>query len=74
MGQQIPIDAALAGFRKKCGELIDANVLLEVRAEGLQARVAELEEENARLHQAAEGPVSGGPDLAAQPPYPAKDT
>jgi hypothetical protein len=49
MAQQISIEDALAAFRKKCSELIDANVLLEARAAGLDRRVAELEAENTRL-------------------------
>lgn len=69
MGQQISIDAALAGFRKKCSELIDANVLLEVRAGALEARVAELEEENARLRADPEPqPVSHEGDAGAAMP------
>lgn len=62
MGQQISIEAALAGFRKKCGELIDANVLLEVRAEELEARVAALEEEKVKL----QGEPAPQPDLYQQ--------
>ncbi len=42
MGQKITIEAALAAFRKKCGELLEETVLLK-------ARVTELEEENAHL-------------------------
>lgn len=42
MGQQISIEAALAAFRQRHGELADENVLLK-------ARVSELEEENTRL-------------------------
>jgi 1-deoxy-D-xylulose 5-phosphate reductoisomerase len=38
MGQQISIEAAYAAMRKKCMDLLEANVLLE-------ARVAELEGE-----------------------------
>lgn len=58
MGQQISIEAALAAFRRKYGEAADENVLLH-------ARVAELEEEIAKLRaiqerQAAE-PVPAPP-------------
>lgn len=40
--QQISMEAALAAFEKKCGELLRANVLLEARA-------IELEQENEKL-------------------------
>lgn len=45
MGQKISIEAALAAFRQRHGELADENILLK-------ARVSELEEENARLREA----------------------
>ncbi|HEY9353693.1 MAG TPA: hypothetical protein VIP28_10595 [Nocardioides sp.] len=44
MSQQISIEDALAAFRKKCADLIDANVLLEARNTVLERRVAELEQ------------------------------
>lgn len=42
MAQQISIEAALAAFRKKCGELLEENVLLK-------AHTTELEAENEQL-------------------------
>ncbi|ARX81514.1 hypothetical protein SMD44_00912 [Streptomyces alboflavus] len=62
MSQQIPIEDALDAFRKKCGELLDANVLLEARAISLERRVEELE--SAGGSQAATG-VPGGQDAAS---------
>lgn len=63
MAQQISIEDALAAFRKQYGKVTDENVLLRAQVEVLEQRVTELE-------GAAEQPAAGGPDLAAQPPYP----
>ena len=52
MGQQISIEAALAAFRQRHGELADENVLLK-------ARVSELEEENARLQSGGQEHLPG---------------
>jgi hypothetical protein len=49
MNQQIPVEDALAVFRKRHGELADTNALLEARAAGLERRISELEGENSRL-------------------------
>ncbi len=54
MARQITIEVALAAFRKKVSELVDANVLLE-------AQVKQLEEENERLRTERQG----GPDSAS---------
>jgi phage shock protein A len=63
MGQQISLEAALAAFREQYGKVADENVLLRAQASQLERRVKELED-------AAQLPSAGGPDLAAQPPYP----
>lgn len=55
MGRQISMEAGLAAYRKKCSELFDANVLLE-------AQLAELEQENAQLRNAA-----GSDSMGASP-------
>lgn len=65
MGQQISIEDALAAFREQHGKLADENVLLRAQVAGLERRVSELEQQPA--------PPAGGPDLAAQPPYPEED-
>lgn len=57
MGQQISLESALEAFRRKCGELFEANVLLE-------ARVADLEAEAAALRAyavPAEDPLGAAP-------------
>lgn len=69
MGQQISTDDALPIYRQTCGELFDSNLLLRAQIGALERQLAELQEENTRLQQATP-PPSGGPDLAAQPPYP----
>ncbi len=73
MGQQISIEDALAAFRKRHGEVADENVLLRAQVAGLERQLTEAQEENARLQQQASPVASGGPDLAAQPPYPDED-
>ncbi|MFD1274847.1 hypothetical protein [Streptomyces kaempferi] len=69
MTQQISYDEAFPTLRRRCSELFEANLLLEVKVDVLERRVKELE--------AAPAPEPGsgdatplGPDLAAQPPYP----
>lgn len=64
MGQQISIDDALAAFRESHGKLADENVLLRAQVAVLERRVSELEQQ-----VQAQGPLAGGPDLAAQPAY-----
>jgi hypothetical protein len=49
MNQQIPIEDALVVFRRKYGEVADANILLEARAAGLERQISQLEGENSRL-------------------------
>lgn len=59
MAGQISVEAALPVFRRRCGELHDANLLL-------QARVEQLEAENEQL-RAASSPPMPAPDLGAPP-------
>lgn len=40
MAQQVSMEAALAAYRRRCGELFTANVLLEARVEDLEREVA----------------------------------
>lgn len=72
MGQQISTDDALPVYRQTCGELFDRNLLLQAQIGFLERQVTELQGEITRLQQDAQ-PPSGGPDLAAQPPYPLPD-
>jgi prefoldin subunit 5 len=51
MARQISMDAALAAYRRKCADLLDANILLE-------AQLAEVEAECEQLRAAAPAPVS----------------
>jgi ubiquinone biosynthesis protein UbiJ len=63
MGQQISVEDAFPVYRKRCGELFDETLVLRAQVEVLERRVKELED-------AAQQPVPGEPDLAAQSPYP----
>lgn len=74
-GQQVSVDDALPVYRQRCGELFDENLLLRAQAAGLQRQLAALQEENEHLQRASGSAtaMSGGPDLAAQPPYAAVD-
>lgn len=73
--QQISTDDALPVYRQECGNLFDQTLLLRARIAGLERELAALQEENTRLRESAgeSRPASGGPDLAAVPPYPAAD-
>ncbi|MEU1787124.1 hypothetical protein ABZ553_14865 [Streptomyces sparsogenes] len=42
MAGQISLETALGAFRKKCADLLDANVLLEARVTELEAEVEQL--------------------------------
>lgn len=66
MGQQISIEDAFPTFQKRCRELFEENLLLRTQVDVLERRVSELE-------QQPTPPPAGGPDLAAQPPYPEED-
>ncbi|MEU1443273.1 hypothetical protein [Streptomyces mirabilis] len=70
MGQQISVEDAFPVYRKRCGELFDETLVLRAQVEVLEKQLTAAQEENQRLQQAADEPVAGGPDLAAQPPYP----
>lgn len=65
MTQQVSIEDALEAFRTRYGEVADENVLLRAQVAGLQRRLGELEQQ-----LPTQSPPSGGPDLAAQPPFP----
>ncbi|MCX5522189.1 hypothetical protein OG342_04810 [Streptomyces bobili] len=63
MSQQISIEDAFPTFQRRCRELFEENLVLHARVDTLERRLAET--------QAVSEPApSGGPDLAAQPPYP----
>ncbi|MFE3484824.1 hypothetical protein ACIQ1S_09360 [Streptomyces griseus] len=49
MTRQISMEAALNAYRKKCGELLEANILLEAQAAELQAENEQLKGEAASL-------------------------
>ncbi|MCX5335475.1 MULTISPECIES: hypothetical protein [unclassified Streptomyces] len=65
MTQQISIEDAFPVYRERCTELFDENLLLRAQVAGLQRRLGELEQQ-----LPTQSPPSGGPDLAAQPPFP----
>lgn len=73
--QTIPLEDAFPIFQKRCGELHEETLLLRSHVAFLERQLSEARDENSRLKQAAgePGPVSGGPDLAAVPPFPAAD-
>ncbi|MGY6019603.1 hypothetical protein [Streptomyces spinosirectus] len=74
MAQKISYEDAFPTFQQKCSELFEANMLLQAQVDTLQRQLNAALEDNARLKQAASEPVpTGGPDLAAQPPFPADD-
>ncbi|MFI1166574.1 hypothetical protein ACH4UM_23960 [Streptomyces sp. NPDC020801] len=63
MGQQVSPDAALAAFRKRCGELGDEIVLLRAYIEGLEA-------ENEQLKAAQQAPAADvGQQVAPGQPH-----
>ena len=62
MTQPISVEAALAAFREQYGKVVDENVLLRAQATMLEARVTQLEEENARLQSEAAAPSYAGVD------------
>ena len=70
MGQQVSVEDAFPVYRERCSELFDENLLLRSQVAALERKIAAAREENARLLAAAQEPVTDGPDLAAQPPYP----
>jgi hypothetical protein len=70
MGQQISIEDAFPTFQRKTTELFEANLLLQAQVDVQGRELAALREENERLKSAPEPEATGGPDLAAQPPYP----
>ncbi|MEU7240335.1 hypothetical protein [Streptomyces sparsogenes] len=49
MAGQISVEAALAAFRKKCSDLLDANVLLEARVSELESELEQLRNQSRPL-------------------------
>jgi hypothetical protein len=73
MSQQISMEAAFPTFQKKCSELFDANMLLQAQVDVLSKELEAARAENEQLKASPAGSGLVGPDLAAQPPYPAGD-
>lgn len=75
MAQQISVDDAFPTFQRRVRELFEANLLLQAQVDTQERQLAALQEENTRLKEAAgeSGPATGGPDLAAVPPFPLAD-
>jgi hypothetical protein len=73
--QQISMEDAFPTFQRRCRELFEENLLLQVQVDTKERELAALQEENARLKEAAGETrlASGGPDLAAVPPFPMSD-
>ena len=69
--QQIAIEDVFPVVRQRCTELFDENLLLRGQVAGLQRELAAAREDSERTERAGglPFPASGGPDLAAQPPY-----
>lgn len=72
MGQQISMEDAFPTFQKRCTELFEENMVLRAQIDVLTRQLA-AREENAQQPASASGPTGGGPDLAAQPPFPLGD-
>ena len=68
---KILIEDAFPVYRKRCTELFDENMLLRSQVAGLHRELAAAQEANERTERGGGPPFppSGGPDLAAQPPY-----
>ncbi|WP_069769801.1 hypothetical protein [Streptomyces sp. LUP30] len=73
--QTIPVEDAFPVFQQRCRELHDEMLLARSHVAFLERQLAEAQEENTRLKEAADEsrPASGGPDLAAVPPFPMGD-
>lgn len=67
MSQQISIEDAFPTFQRRCRELFEENLVLHARVDTLERRLAEADGQRQAVSQPT---PSGGPDLAAQPPYP----
>ena len=67
----IAIEDAFPIYRQRVTELFDENMLLRAQVAGLQRQLATMQEASERTERAggAPFPPSGGPNLAAQPPY-----
>lgn len=66
---KILIEDAFPVYRKRCTELFDENMLLRSQVAGLHRELAAVQGASERAG-GSPFPPSGGPDLAAQPPYP----
>lgn len=68
---KILIEDAFPVYRKRVAELFDENMLLRSQVAGLHRELAAAQEANEHAARAGGPPFppSGGPDLAAQPPY-----
>lgn len=66
---KILIEDAFPIYQRRCSELFDENMLLRSQVAGLKRQVGELSQ---LAPTSAPEPSYGGPDLAAQPPYPAE--
>lgn len=51
MTQQISIEAVFPTFRRKCGELFDANMILQAQVEALQQEKASLQQQLAEAQE-----------------------
>lgn len=72
MSQQISIEDAFPTFQRRCRELFEENLVLRAQVDTLERKLTEAQAEGQR--QAVSEPTrSGGPDLAAQPPYPEEE-
>jgi hypothetical protein len=70
--QQISMEEAFPTFQRRCRELFEANLLLQVQVDTKDRELAALQGEITKLKEGAgeTRPASGGPDLAAVPPFP----
>ena len=71
---KILIEDAFPIYRERCTELFDENMLLRSQVAGLKRQVGQLNQlvpaQAPESGPAQAEPTYGGPDLAAQPPYP----
>jgi hypothetical protein len=73
----IEIEDAFPVYRRRCTELFDENMFLRSQVAGLKRQVGVLNKlvpaQAPETAPAQMEPTYGGPDLAAQPPYPADE-
>lgn len=70
MAQQISIEDAFPTFQKRCRELFEENMLLRAQVDVLERRLAAVQPDPSEQAPGEQAAAAGGPDLAAQPPYP----